>query len=96
MDTLVLAVRTHLILLLQRLVISKALLSFLYDAIHCPLTRTVIIGCSKRQQQLDYVSVLLCSSCMNGLLPPLVLCIGVCTSLQTSAFFQHKQPQVQT
>ena len=85
------AMYAHLMLLLHRLIISNALLSFLYNAIHCPLRRTVIIGRSKRQQQLNYVSVLLCSSCMNGLLPPLVFCIGVCTALNTSAFFQHEQ-----
>lgn len=81
MESPVLAVHAHLVLLLQRLTISKALLSFLYDAIHCPLRRAVILGRSQRQQQLNYVSVLLCGSCMNGLLSPLVFCIGVCTSL---------------
>lgn len=85
------AMCAHLMLLLHRLIISNALLSFLYDAIHCPLRRAVTIGRSQRQQQLHYVSVLLCSSCMNGLLAPLIFCIGVCTSLQTSTCLQLEQ-----
>jgi len=69
------------VLLLVRLVVSNALLSFLDDSIHSPVSSIVIIRGGLRQQQLNNVPVLLGCSCMDGLLPPCILCIGISPSL---------------
>ena len=68
-------------MLLIWLILSNALLSFLDDSLHSPVSSIVIIRGGLRQQQLNDVPVLLCCSSMDGLLPSCILCVGISTPL---------------
>jgi len=68
-------------LLLIWLILSNALLCFLDDSLHTPVSSIVIIRGGLRQQQLNNVPVLLGCSCMEGLLASCVLCIDISTPL---------------
>ena len=73
--------KSHLMLLLIWLIFSNALLCFLDDSLHSPVSSIVSIRGGLRQQQLNDVPVLLCCSSMDGLLASCILCIGISTPL---------------
>ncbi len=78
--------KSHLVLLLIWLVLSNALLSFLEDSLHGPVSSIVSIRGGLQQQQLNDVPVLLCCSRMDSLLPSCILCIGITTPLCNAKF----------
>ena len=69
-------------LLLLGLVISNALLGFLYDPINSPVGRIVSIWGSPGQQQLYNAPVLPGCSSVDGLLASCIFSICITTSLQ--------------